>query len=130
MGKYPHLSGQINIKNSKHIGADKRNRSFFWRMVLIFPLTVFVDVIYSDSAEDESLVLHYPESKAFYVVNPSLDLISTQNEFEKWFKRLLRIFMFLVLIVQSETNWSGLIGIVPSQEEYLTGLSDADLFMY
>ncbi|XP_068651534.1 separase [Aristolochia californica] len=52
---------------------------------------------------------------AYFVLNPSGDLNSTQLEFEEWFKNL---------------KWEGRAGIVPTTEELARALQSHDLFLY
>ena len=55
--------------------------------------------------------------KIFYILNPSGDLIQTQERFENLFK--------------SQPNWNGLIGRKPTSEEFFNGISGFyDLFIY
>lgn len=61
-----------------------------------------------------------PATKSFdstyYVINPSGDLVSTQESFEAWFKNL--------------AGWSGVSGRVPTPDELGTALEEHDLFVY
>ncbi|XP_017971181.1 PREDICTED: separase isoform X2 [Theobroma cacao] len=52
---------------------------------------------------------------AFYLLNPSGDLSSTQAEFENWFR---------------DQNFEGKAGTVPTAEELATALKSHDLFLY
>uniref|UniRef100_A0A7N0RG04 separase n=1 Tax=Kalanchoe fedtschenkoi TaxID=63787 RepID=A0A7N0RG04_KALFE len=52
---------------------------------------------------------------AFYLLNPSGDLTSTQQEFEKWFR---------------DQNLEGKAGEAPSVEELFSALKEHDLFIY
>ncbi|OMO79929.1 Peptidase C50, separase [Corchorus capsularis] len=52
---------------------------------------------------------------AFYLLNPSGDLSSTQDEFENWFR---------------DQNFEGKAGTVPTAEELTTALKSHDLFLY
>ena len=53
--------------------------------------------------------------KSFYVLNPSKDLLSTQKAFEATFK--------------GEKSWKGIVAREPTQEEFVNGLTQHDLFM-
>lgn len=55
-------------------------------------------------------------ARTFYLLNPSGDLRATQLAFEAWF--------------QSQASWQGIIGRVPSTEEYGGALQSHDLFVY
>ncbi|XP_050209368.1 separase isoform X2 [Mercurialis annua] len=52
---------------------------------------------------------------AFYLLNPSGDLSSTQNAFEKWFR---------------DQNFEGKAGSAPTAEELTSALKSHDLFLY
>lgn len=52
---------------------------------------------------------------AFYLLNPSGDLSSTQAEFENWFR---------------DQNFEGKAGTVPTAEELATALKSHDLYLY
>ncbi|OMO79315.1 Peptidase C50, separase [Corchorus capsularis] len=52
---------------------------------------------------------------AFYLLNPSGDLSSTQDEFENWFR---------------DQNFEGKAGTIPTAEELTTALKSHDLFLY
>ncbi|KAL5992926.1 hypothetical protein ACLOJK_013845 [Asimina triloba] len=52
---------------------------------------------------------------AYYLLNPSGDLRSTQDEFEEYFRN---------------RNWKGKAGSVPSPEEISSALQEHDLFLY
>jgi separase len=54
-------------------------------------------------------------AKTRYVLNPSGDLVRTQQLFSSYFE---------------ENGWTGVIGTMPSPEEYQGMLSCADLFVY
>jgi hypothetical protein len=52
----------------------------------------------------------------YYAINPSGDLVATQNTFESWFKNL--------------QGWSGCAGSPPSADELSSALQTSDLFVY
>lgn len=55
--------------------------------------------------------------RVFYIVNPSGDLLQTQERFESLFK--------------SQPNWEGIIGRKPTINEFFNGIcGDFDLFIY
>ncbi|KAK1309132.1 hypothetical protein QJS10_CPA09g00164 [Acorus calamus] len=54
-------------------------------------------------------------SDAYYVLNPSGDLSTTQVEFEEWFR---------------EKKWEGKAGNAPTAEELVSALQNHDLFVY
>lgn len=72
-----------------------------------------IPVIYSNNIDSSSTVFE----KVFYVVNPSGDLVQTQERFEKLF--------------QGQPNWNGVIGRKPTTEEFFNGIRGIyDLFIY
>ncbi|CAI2170099.1 16975_t:CDS:10 [Funneliformis geosporum] len=56
------------------------------------------------------------QQKSFYVLNPSQDLKRTQNEFEDFVKNI--------------KGSDGIIGRIPTDQEWIDGLANKDLFMY
>ncbi|KAH7098836.1 peptidase family C50-domain-containing protein [Auriculariales sp. MPI-PUGE-AT-0066] len=58
-------------------------------------------------------------SKAFYVLNPSGDLKTTENTFTPWLKSM-----------EEEAGWDGIIGRPPSEMEMVNALSRRDLVIY
>lgn len=72
-----------------------------------------VPIIHNRSLEDPTDVFE----KVFYIVNPSGDLVQTQERFENLFK--------------GQPNWKGVIGRKPTSEEFLNGICGLyDLFIY
>lgn len=72
-----------------------------------------IPIIHYSNSEDNSEVF----KKVFYIVNPSGDLIQTQERFENLFK--------------GQPNWKGVIGRKPTADEFLTGICGLyDLFIY
>jgi hypothetical protein len=67
------------------------------------------------SSRADSLAIKSIDS-TFYVINPSGDLVSTQETFETWFKNL--------------AGWSGVSGRVPTPDELGIALEQHDLFVY
>lgn len=55
-------------------------------------------------------------SKAFYILNPSKDLMNTQNTFQSYFSEKKR--------------WNGITGQEPKEGEILRALEEYDLFLY
>lgn len=55
-------------------------------------------------------------TSAYYALNPSGDLVETQQAFEEWFRQL--------------PGWQGKSGIAPSAEELAQALRREDLFVY
>ena len=69
----------------------------------------------ASSARPDSLATKSIDS-TYYVINPSGDLVSTQETFESWFKNL--------------NGWSGVSGRAPTPDELGAALEQHDLFVY
>ncbi|KND03271.1 separase [Spizellomyces punctatus DAOM BR117] len=54
--------------------------------------------------------------KTYYLLNPSQDLVRTQEQFQE--------------MVTSQEGWSGLISRAPSEDDWASALSSKDLFIY
>lgn len=85
------------------------NRFSFKRIPLI--MGGFGEKIDESAAQNEIL------RRVFYIINPSGDLLQTQERFESLFK--------------SQPNWEGIIGRKPTINEFFNGIcGDFDLFIY
>jgi hypothetical protein len=72
-----------------------------------------IPIIHNDNFDENLKVF----KKVFYIVNPSGDLIQTQERFETLFK--------------GQPNWKGVIGRKPTAEEFFNGICGVyDLFIY
>ncbi|GAA6018536.1 hypothetical protein JCM11491_006438 [Sporobolomyces phaffii] len=69
--------------------------------------------------EDSSLELTVNAARAAYVLNPGGDLVATQKTFEPWLQRQA-----------SESNWQGVVGRAPQEEEVKSALASKDLYLY
>lgn len=70
--------------------------------------------------EEDALIdrIHVDARKTYYVLNPSGDLKGTEGRFSSWLKEMHHV------------EWEGIIGRVPSEQEFLNALSRKDLVMY
>lgn len=57
-------------------------------------------------------------NRVFYILNPSLDLINTQDRFEPWLKRM-----------SEERGWTGIIGREPTEMELAAAFQANDLVL-
>ncbi|EJC97616.1 uncharacterized protein FOMMEDRAFT_171563 [Fomitiporia mediterranea MF3/22] len=73
----------------------------------------------SDDEEDEKIDrIQVNPSKGYYVLNPSGDLAGTEGRFRSWAKDLRKV------------GWDGIIGQIPSEQQFLNALSRKDLVVY
>ncbi|GLT85957.1 hypothetical protein SLE2022_041220 [Rubroshorea leprosula] len=94
-----------------------RNQEVY-RMPSVGSISVMLDRICLYQEQVDKMVAAFPlidPMDAFFLLNPSGDLSSTQVEFEKWFK---------------DQNFEGRAGSVPTTEELATALKSHDLFLY
>ncbi|TPX41679.1 hypothetical protein SeMB42_g05468 [Synchytrium endobioticum] len=103
--------------------ADKNLQSIPWesipclrgRSVSRLPSLSFLrDRLVDYDEEDGGIPVSV--SKVSYVLNPAGDLKSTQKEFEG--------------ILTSNTDWKGIVGRPPTDQEFEDGLSQSDIFLY
>lgn len=70
------------------------------------------DFSFLEGADD---TMNVNSKKGFYILNPSSDLVNTQNRFESLFR---------------ERGWNGTAGKPPTQDEFLKALEECDIFVY
>ncbi|XP_072020427.1 LOW QUALITY PROTEIN: separin-like [Amphiura filiformis] len=69
------------------------------------------------SQSTDSVLSHGVDTTdTFFVLNPTNDLANTQKTFQKWFEK--------------ENGWQGVVARAPTKEEYMSALTDHDLFVY
>jgi separase len=66
-----------------------------------------------------SLEITVNAARASFVLNPGGDLAATQKTFEPWLQKQV-----------AESNWQGVVGRVPQEEEVKVALASKDLFLY
>ncbi|ANB11375.1 Esp1p [Sugiyamaella lignohabitans] len=112
-----------NKKNYDHVilVLDKKCQQFPWesipllrkRSVSRVPSLAILNKLLSAR---KSSSYSPPGNDVFYVLNPSKDLIRTQERFEEPFKNM--------------SGWQGIVSRAPSEDEIVNALNEKDLFIY
>ncbi|TPX67593.1 hypothetical protein SpCBS45565_g03697 [Spizellomyces sp. 'palustris'] len=122
---YQNVIGSTSARNkpSRHLILipDKHLHMIPWeslpvlrnRPVCRLPSIFFLQNILLHSKKQNLVV---DPQKTYYLLNPSQDLIRTQEQFRE--------------MVTSQEGWSGLISRTPGEDDWASALSSKDLFMY